>query len=293
MQRCPCGEAREEPSPGLVFPDFSLVFPNCSLFAYLVCMKVNVRHLRRMLSHLSEKTGESLDRSGLRNMASEIGGISEDYLYKKIFYEIRDLSDDHELSLRDAQLNSVARYLGFPHAAGMVAFFERPANEQLQSLLGNYYLYVRQNSSRGLVFQSPVTILETGEKLLMRMTGPSLVYEGEPEIRQGCLFVHLVSREYKSFYHVYKVGTRRSPAVIQGIFTGVSTAFDPIGGRSVLVRVELPLSDMQNHAFTLDELAQAPDANKQRLARYFREYGKNNLAINRVISFASDDLDEE
>ena len=71
-------------------------------------MKIKVRYLHRLLTLLSEKTREPLDRTGLRNMALEIGGIGEDYLYKKIYYVIRDMDKDSELSLRDAQLNSIA-----------------------------------------------------------------------------------------------------------------------------------------------------------------------------------------
>src|SRR5690606_16261368 len=110
-------------------------------------MKIKVRYLQRMLSLLSEKIHEPIDRSGLRNMVAEIGGIGEDYLYKKIYYELWDLVDDDELSLRDAQLNSIARFLGYKNISAFVASFELPLDEQLQSLIGCYYIYIRQNSS--------------------------------------------------------------------------------------------------------------------------------------------------
>src|SRR5690606_29634426 len=127
-------------------------------------MKIKVRHLQRMLSLLSEKTREPIDRSGLRNMAAEIGGIGEDYLYKKIYYEIRERDDDLELSLRDAQLNSIARFLGHKNISALVSSLELPVDEQLMSLVGNYYIYIRQNSNKGLVFQSPVEIIASGSR---------------------------------------------------------------------------------------------------------------------------------
>src|SRR5690554_884339 len=102
-------------------------------------MKIKVRHLRRLLFLLSEKTNEPLDRAGLRNMASEVGGIGEDYLYKKIYYEIKDLDEDLGLSLRDAQLNSIARFLGYKNMVTLVAGLEAPADDQLKSLAGSYY----------------------------------------------------------------------------------------------------------------------------------------------------------
>ena len=255
-------------------------------------MKIKARHLHRMLSLLSEKTREPLDRAGLRNMAAEIGGISEDYLYKKVFYEIRNLNDNHDLSLRDAQLNSVARFLGYKNILALVSAFESPVDEQLKSLVGNYYMYIRQNSGRGLVYQSPVEIREAEAKFLLRLNGPSWTYEGNLMIRHGCLFVLLVSAEYKSFYHIYKIGTRRDPKVIQGIFSGVSTAFDPIGGRTVLVKMDVPFAQLKNHAFTLEELTTSSRPEGKTLATYFKEYSKNNLSINRVVSFGWEDLEE-
>lgn len=255
-------------------------------------MKIKVRHLHRLLFLLSEKTNEPLDRAGLRNMATEIRGISEDYLYKKIYYELRNLGEDDELSLRDAQMNSIARFLGFKNMVRLLATFDTPGDEQLKSLVGNYYIYVRQNSNKGLVFQSPVEIREADSGFVLRLKGPTWTYEGELKIRHGCLFVLMTSPEDKSFYHIYKIGTRRNPRVIQGIFSGVSTAFDPIGGRAVLVRVDHPFSSMNNQAFLIDELLQAPDAQCRTLATYFREYEKNNLSINKVISFDLEDLED-
>jgi hypothetical protein len=255
-------------------------------------MKIKVRHLHRLLSLLSEKTNEPLDRTGLRNIAAEIGGISEDYLYKKIFYEIRHLDGNHELSLRDAQLNSVARYLGYKNALAAVSAFERPVDEQLLSLTGNYYVYVRQNSSKGLIFQSPVEIKETDGSFVLRLKGPSWTYEGDMKIKHGCLFVLLESPEAKSFYHIYKIGTRRQPKVIQGIFSGVSTAFDPIGGRAVLLKVREPFSALKNHAYSTDDLAHAPFPEGKTIAHYFRDYSKNNLSINKVVSFDIEDLED-
>lgn len=255
-------------------------------------MKIKVRHLHRLLGMLSEKTREPLDRAGLRTIAAEIGGISEDYLYKKIYNEIRNLDGDSELSLRDAQLNSVARFLGFRNLLAAVASLDNPEDAQLKSLVGNYYIYVRQNSTRGQVFRSPVEIQQSQEKFVLRLKGPSWTYEGEIKIRHGCLFVLLVSPEAKSFYHIYKVGTRRAPKVIQGIFSGVSTAFDPIGGRSVLIKVEEPFPILKNHAFPITDLHNADSSEGKILSGYFRDYSKNNLSINKVISFDLEDLEE-
>ena len=255
-------------------------------------MKIKVSHLDRLLFLLSEKTKESLDRAGLRNMASQIGGISEDYLYKKIFYVIKNMKKDDSLSLRDAQLNSVARFIGFKNIRAFISASEAPLDEQLRSLVGNYHIFVRQNSTQGLIFQSPVEIKESDGKFILRLKGPSWVYEGDLKIKHGCLFVLLASPENKSFYHIYKIGTRRNPQVIQGIFSGVSTAFDPIGGRVVLLKVNEGLTNLKNKALTIRELSKSPLLENKKLAAYFKDYSKNNLSINKIISFGIEDLDD-
>lgn len=255
-------------------------------------MKIKVRHLDLLLLQLSEKTKEPLDRAGLRNMAAEVGGLGEDYLYKKIFYEIKNLEKDQPLSLRDAQLNSVARFLGYQNIQAFLASAEAPVDQQLRSLAGNYYLYVRQNSKHGLIFQSPVQIRESDRKFILSLKGPSWTYEGEATIKHGCLFVLLSSPEYKSFYHIYKIGTSREPRVIQGIFSGVSTAFDPIGGRAVLRKVTDAAANLKNRALRIEELLHSSVPDDQKLATYFRDYCQNNLAINKVVSFGMEDLAE-
>ncbi len=255
-------------------------------------MKIQVHHLHRLLFLLSEKTREPIDRAGLRNMATVVGGIGEDYLYKKIYYEIRNLDDDNILSLRDAQLNSIARFLGFRNISTLISSFETPDDEQLKSLVGNYYMYIRQNSNKGLVFQSPVQIQESDSAYVLTLKGPTWTYEGGLRIRHGCLFILMTSAEDKSFYHIYKIGTRRQPQVIQGIFSGVSTAFDPIGGRAVLLRVDQPFTSLKNQAFSNEELSASSQPELQTLAVYFRRYDENNLSIKKVVSFGLEDLEE-
>ena len=57
--------------------------------------------------------------------------------------------------------------------------------------------------------------------------------------------------------------------------------------------VENQLSVHYDHkAFTREELLQSPLEERQKLAVYFKDYGKNNLSINKVVSFGPEDLEE-
>ena len=49
---------------------------------------------------------------------------------------------------------------------------------------------------------------------------------------------------------------------------------------------------MQNEAFTIEEMRSSSSQEAKILASYFKDYSKNNLSINKVVSFAIDDLAE-
>src|SRR5690606_32346735 len=93
----------------------------------------------------------------------------------------------------------------------------------------------------------------------------------------------------KRLHHIYRIGVREKPQVLQGIFSGVSTTFEPIGGRVVLLAVSEPFEKLEGKELTPAELEQGGTLGA-RLARYFESYDGNNLGINPVVSFGEDDL---
>jgi hypothetical protein len=89
---------------------------------------------------------------------------------------------------------------------------------------------------------------------------------------------------------VYKIGQREKPQVLQGIFSGVSTGFDPIGGRVVLVRATEVYGEMTHDTLEVSRLLKSKDRVEVALAEYFEAYGDNNLQIKRVVTFGVEDL---
>jgi hypothetical protein len=254
-------------------------------------MKVKAYTIRKILDRISEKTGFTQDFTGFKEMTDEIGLKNPDYLYKKMHSPIQNTRDKDEIGLGRLQLNIISEYLGFNSFYELEGNINTKINPQLSGVIGSYYCYVRSNlEKQGVVFRSPVRIFEKGRAIHFELKGPSNTFKGEISLRSGCLFVLMTSKEGKAFHHVYKIGNRPDPRVLQGTFSGVSTAFDPIGGRTVLIRQQENFSDLSNRRSDISVLKKSNQLEERLLASYFREYTNNNVGPNKSTGFNLDDL---
>jgi len=255
--------------------------------------KVLVGQLQKMLQALSAKTGLTLSQKNLRTIGDLVDGIGEDYLYKKIYNPIQHRKRNELIGLRSDQLNCVARYLGYIDFVDFAESLEFKKDEQLLSLVGSYYCYVRSNITEGesVVLRSPVRIWEGKDRRTwFELKGPSQRYTGEVLNRYGCLFVLMEAESGKRFHHVYKIGRRKKPQVLQGTFSGVSTAFDPIGGRVVLSRADDRFDSLSSARLEIATLRKSTDLIEIKLAIYFNHYENNNVVPNRSSTFDVGDL---
>jgi hypothetical protein len=254
--------------------------------------KVKVDHLHKLLYALHKKTGLELSTKNLQTISEKIEGIGSDYLYWKIQYPIKDKKKNDTIGLRITQLDNIARYLGFENFQNFIAHIELDKDPQIMSLIGNYYSYVRRNSEKeNYILRSPVKIEQRKDgKIEFQLKGPAYTFRGEIYSKKGCIFILMKADEGKVFHHIYKIGDRQTPSVMQGVFSGVSTAFDPIGGRTVLVRTEEPYTSLKNASLSVHELRRSKMAVEKRLAVYFKEYSNNNIAPNRSSTFGISDL---
>jgi hypothetical protein len=253
-------------------------------------MKVKVKTLRTVVDLLVEKTGDTPDFSGFREMSDKIKLPNPDYLYKKIHQRIKNERDSVHVGLQLFSLNLIAKYLGWNSFRDLELSLFQGATPQLQSLVGTYYCYVRANLPEGMLLKSPVRIFERERKIWFELRGPSIEYKGEVTSREGCLFILMTSKVGKTFHHVYKIGSRHSPGVLQGVFSGVSTAFDPIGGRTVLVRQREDVSKLNNTSTAILTLTKSKNEEERRLAQYFKFYENNNVAPAKSATFSFKDL---
>lgn len=254
-------------------------------------MEVQVRLLEKVLQLLSVKTGCALDHAGLTHIAEKVfPSGNQRYLYHNIYQLLKKAKPEDTLGLQENRLNEIAKFLGFESFRELKSHIENPEDPLLTTLHGNYYCYVRASHEEGYILRSPVTISAVNGKTWLSLRGKIYSFQGEVALRQGCLFILMQSNEGKSFYHVYRIGTRKSPEVLQGVFSGVSTAFDPIAGRTVLIRQNDSFDSLVNSKISIVELDKSESRTDRILAEYFREYSQNNISTKKAVGFSLEDL---
>ncbi|WP_040497575.1 hypothetical protein [Fulvivirga imtechensis] len=258
--------------------------------------KVKIEHIDLLLQTLATATGQSRDHYGFGIMSERVGGtITKKYLYESLQKQMEKAAKQEVmvLSLMPNKLDEIAKYMGYGDFDKMIEHLESPIDPTLLSCTGTYYSYVRRSIPTGAVYQSPVQITQESGKIMFILKGPDRSYRGELTLSKGCLFCLMQSEDGKSFYHVYRIAGVTSPKVLQGVFSGILTGQEPIAGRTVLIRKEEKFEEMKNEEIPVDELEKSGDKEKQYLAIYFKEFSKNNLQINKSITYRIDDLSLE
>lgn len=183
-------------------------------------MKAKTSHIELLLEMLSKKTNQPLDLTGFGEMSGMMDSeISQKYLYENLYRkkEIAKKNSLDTISVQPSKLDLIAKYLKYDSYRLLSQQWETPLNKILLSCLGNYYNYVRRNSEAGAIYCSPVKIEEVDGKVWFELKGPRWNYKGELSMENGCLFVLMKAEGGKSIHHVYRIGTRENPNVLQGM----------------------------------------------------------------------------
>ncbi len=253
-------------------------------------MKVSKEELSQLFDLLSSKTGESLNLTGFREMEFKIeNGITQRYLYDK-YLTVQDISSHAEVSINETLLTAIIQYVGFENYREFQHFLQNPIPEVLKHCEGTWVSYVRQNSGNGIVYQSPVRIYEESNKMIFHLKGPSMVYQGEISFNNGCLFTTFKAQNQKQFQHIYKIGNSKHPKLMQGIFSGISSSNDPIGGRTILLRSDLGFNQLKNEQLSIDQMISSEDSSLKKMGEYFKDFHQNNLRLNPSMTFDIYDL---
>lgn len=252
-------------------------------------MEIRREELLMLFEMISKKTGESLDFTGFGAIEAKIGlQLNQKYLYTKHSEIIKNTSE--AISIQEIKLKGLLDYLGFENYQSFKSHFINPISDILKSCEGVWISFVRQNSSEGILYKSPVKIFEQSRKMYFELRGPVTTYMGELTYSNGCLNTLFHGSSGRLFNHIYKIGNRRSPKILQGIYSGISTGDDPIGGRTVLCKVDFPFEAIENQVLYVSELKNSEDVLNQNLGQYFDFYEKNNLKLNPIVSFDKEDL---
>lgn len=253
-------------------------------------MELHRSELKGLFELLARKTGKTLDRSGFGAMSSLIGyPISQKYLYST-YRRLQDVSQEF-FNLQDALISSLLNFLDFGSYDEFAVHLREPIPAILKSCEGSWMSYVRENSSEGVLLASPVRVCETSSRMYYQLKGGSgALFSGEILHNHGCLFTNFRNDAGKQFHHTYKVGAGINPRVIQGIYSGVSSANEPIGGRTVLVRQTADFEKLINRKIRVADMLTSAEPEMEALAGYFQAFRENNLRLKPVVTLNFSDL---
>lgn len=218
--------------------------------------------------------------------------ITEDYLYKNVYRQIircEKVGED-TLALNRSFVNRIMNRLGFKSIEEFKKLIDNPIDPILSGCLGNWYSYVRRNTEKLELLRSPVSIYISGNEVCIKLVGPINQFNGKIKISGGCLFCHMYAKAGKELHHVYKIGIRQTPELLQGVFSGASSGGEPIGGRVILIREDQEFDQMSARKLQIELEDKITDPITEKLASYFKTLSKNNLRIERAETFDLDDL---
>lgn len=253
-------------------------------------MKIEAKYLSAMLDQLVRKHRTVKEKKALENIAEEIG-LTREYLYKKIYNPISSKDDDELVGLRDAHIELILKNLGFETFQSFKDFVDSPLSEQIRSLAGAYYLYVRRNTKEGALLCSPMLLFENNNQMMLTLHGSQTRYSGQVSCAHGLVSMNIQSEEGKFFHHIYQIGKVIRPHLLQGVFSGVTSTFEPIAGRAVLRHVEEKFENLSPAALDVEKLISEGTRPEELLGAYFRHYPENNLRLKRSTSFDWSDLE--
>lgn len=267
-------------------------------------MNYSSEDIKKLLDLIEKKTGYGATYSDSPLAKAELDklyyalnperkeiGFADLYLYRYLYKPIY-LHDKKTVSVHSSVINEIAKALGYENYKHFLRVSNLSDNRVLKAAMGIWYSYVRCNSGQEYILRSPVRIFEERKEVRMELKGPVRYFKGQVHVTAECFHCHLRSSMNKNIYLVFKAGFAERPEVLQGVFSGLSTAGDPIGGREILIRQppETEFADLTNARVPIGELTQSKDREEQLIGKYFFNKDTNILKGGRASTFGFDDL---
>jgi len=204
--------------------------------------------------------------------------FKERYLYKEVHQKLKKLKGANAvIDLNQNNIEHVVKFLGFSNYDQFKKMRSAPAHPILKECVGNWYSYVRCNSGEEYVLISPVKISEEGQEIHIELKGKERNFIGKLKFEGSCVYCLLESKQDKNLHLVFNVGHSKKPNVLQGVFSGMSTAGDPIAGREVLVRRKEKIFELKNFRRSIPEMLKSKLEEDKIIGMYFKEPAQNIL----------------
>lgn len=258
-------------------------------------MRYKAADIKKLLEEVALKSGMTLEYASFKEIYSKmeeaLGDLpfKEDYLYKRVMPEIK--KQKKIISLNANYVEHLVKYLQFNNYDAFLK--AKPFHPVLENCVGNWYSYVRCNSGQDYVLISPVRIFQEGREINILLKGKVRTFAGKLKFEGSCLYCLLESNEDKNLHLVFNIGFAKIPNVLQGVFSGMSTAGNPIAGREVLIRQEEKFGALQNSRRPIAELVKSNKEIEKLIGLYFSSAERNILKAGMASTYELDDLEKK
>lgn len=250
--------------------------------------------IEKLLEALYKKTNSRPTHTSLQKLYNrfEKPVFGEDYLYKRVLRPLMNLkkSRKKEISLNENNVDYLLAFLGYKNLDHFEHTYGKPLHAMLAACAGNWYSYVRCNSGNPVILRSPVKISVAVDEVLMQLRGIGREFSGVMHSEGDCVYTSLESHSGKKLQLVFRLGVTR-PDVLQGVFSGVSSAGEPIAGRELLIRQDAEMALLSNKRITIDALLSDEDETENLVGHYFKNSALNILKAGQPSTFGIADLE--
>lgn len=252
-------------------------------------MAVSTKHVLRLIEELAESLEQPMDYKGFGLMSDVLDdSISQRYL-DDLYRDVRrKISNEIDFTRKSRiRLDLIAQYLRYKNFNQFSLSCNKKFSDLLSACIGNWWSYVRANTGE-FILKAPARIYQddNGQKILMELRGDERTFVGELIEWGGCMTGFLDSGTEKRLCLVFKLGNSRQIRVAQGIFSGISTSGNPIGGRELLVReLNIDYEYMKWGRYAMND-----ERIDNRILSYFSNPEKNCLQISSVGGFDLDNI---
>ena len=252
-------------------------------------MEIPLEQLEWLLIHLKDFHEIELEKGGFLSLSERVNDVTSRYLAENLCGGLERAKRNNEsyVNLQLTKLDELTRSIKYKGWSDFVDYLK--IDDRLLKLEGVYYLLFRKNSEQEIILQSPTKIERVNHYMQLTIRGRDRSFEGRLEIIGDCISCLLRSeKKDKTFHHIYKAGLAENAQTLQGIFSGVSSLAEPIGGRCLLIREIKNFAELDIGSFSIQDWKNSGNERQGQLARYFEEFGKNNLALENIRNYGLD-----
>lgn len=262
-------------------------------------MKYKASEIRLLMDAVARKAGTTFHHASMKKIYSELDNsldkliLKEDYLYKQIYDQLKKLKGKNAMiGLNKRMVDQFLDYLSFYDMPEFIKALSQPEQPVLKNYEGKWYSYVRCNSGEEYVLISPVHIYSIDREMLVELRGPRRIFHGKLKRTGNCISCMMESEGDKALHLVFQVGNAQEPDVLQGVFSGMSAAGDPIAGREILIRAKSneKFQAMENLRRPISAMIESKNEEEKAVGMYFKKPEHNILKAGRSSTFTLDDL---